>query len=143
MQSGYGLHPLVSIRPSTLADTAILVAGRDVESRRFLGNGPPDASPAFCILVSGEVVGWVDRPWLLTCEVNVGYNVLQAHRPRGYASCAVRLLFDHLAANTEHTVATLLINPHNEGSLRVARGLGCHRQPDFDGNACLKVELTR
>ena len=147
MEIGEEFNPAVSVRPSTPADGDAIVAGRDVESRRFLGEGTPDPSPAFCVVVSGEVVGWVDfdtdRSWLLPGEVNVGYNVFPAHRTRGYATRAVRLLFDHLAANTEHTVATLLIRLDNERSLRVAAGLGCQRQPDFDGNAYFKVELPR
>jgi len=137
----------VSIRPSTADDSAVLRAGRDAESTRFLGDGVPDPRPAFCVVVSSEVVGWVDfdtdRAWLLPGEVNIGYNVFPAHRARGFATCAVRLLFDHLAANTDHTVATLLIDPRNERSLGVARRLGCERQPDFDGNAYFKLELKK
>ena len=147
VQNRHELNPAVAIRPPTPADTAVLVAGRDIESRRFLGDGTPDPCPAFCILASGHVVGWVDfdtdRPWLLAGEVNIGYNVFPSHRARGYASSAVQLLFDHLAAHTEHTVATLLINLHNEPSLLVAERVGCQRQPDVDGNAYFKVELTR
>ena len=135
----------VSIRPSTPADRAAVVAGRDTESRRFLGEGSPDPRPAFCIEVAGEVVGWVDfdtdRDWLLPGEVNIGYNVFPAYRARGYATRAVRLLFDHLAVQTSHTVATLLINPLNDRSLSVARRLGGERQPDLDGNAYFKVKL--
>ena len=141
------LDPSVSIRPSTPADRTALIAGRDIESRRFLGDGASEPSPAFCILVSGEVVGWVDfdtdRPWLLPGEVNIGYNVFPPYRARGYASSAARLVFNHLAANTEHTVATLLINLDNEASLRVARRLDCQRQPDLDGNGYFKTELTQ
>ena len=140
------LNPAVSIRPPILTDTAVLVAGRDIESKRFLGDGSPDPRPAFCVLASGDVVGWVDfdtdRPWLLPGEVNIGYNVFPAHRARGYATCAVRLLLDHLADHTDYTVATLLINARNERSVRVAQALGCQRQPDLDGNAYFKVELT-
>lgn len=141
------LAPHVSIRPSTPADRTTLIAGRDIESRRFLGHDEPEPSPAFCIIASGEIVGWVDfdsdRPWLLPGEVNIGYNVFPSHRARGYASSALLLLLDHLEANTEHTVATLLINLANEASIRVARRVGCQRQPDLDGNAYFKTELTR
>lgn len=133
------------MRPPAPDDIATLVAGRDSESRRFLGDGTAEPSPSFCIVVSGEVVGWVDfdteRPWLLPGEVNIGYNVFPAHRSRGYASSATRLLFEHLATNTEHTVATLLIHLDNAASLGVARRLGCRRQPDFDGNAYFKATL--
>jgi RimJ/RimL family protein N-acetyltransferase len=141
------LNPRLSIWSSTPADRPTLIAGRDVESRRFLDDGDPEPNPAFCILVSGEIVGWVDfdndRTWLLPDEVNIGYNVFPSHRANGYASSAVRLLFNHLAANTENTVATLLINPANEASIRVARRLDCQRQPDLDGNAYFKMELQR
>ena len=141
------LDSAVSIRPSTPADKTALIAGRDIESRRFLGEGATEPNPAFCILVSGEIVGWVDfdtdRTWLLPGEVNIGYNVFPPHRSRRYATCAVRLLFDHLAANTEHTVATLLINLDNDASLRVAKRLGCQRQSDLDSNAYFKTQLTQ
>jgi hypothetical protein len=76
-------YPSVSIRKSTPADWPTLIAGRDIESRRFLGDGDPEPNPAFCILVSGEIVGWVDcdidRTWLLPKEVNIGYNVFPSH----------------------------------------------------------------
>lgn len=100
-----------------------------------------------CILVSGEIVGWVDfdsdRTWLLPKEVNIGYNVFPSHRASGYASSAVRLLFNHLATNTEYAVATLLVNLANDASIGVARRLGCQRQLDLDGNAYFKTDLKR
>ena len=109
------LNASASIRPSTADDSVVLQAGRDAESRRYLGEGAPDPRPAFCVVVSGEVVGWVDfdtdRTWLLPGEVNIGYNVFPAHRARGYATCAVRLLFDHLAANTDPVSYTHLTLP--------------------------------
>lgn len=127
-------------------DESLLLAGRDQESRRFLGDSDPHPRPAFCIEHDGEVVGWVDydteRSWLLPGEVNIGYNVFPEHRGRGYATAAVRLLFDHLDQHTEHTVATLLIDKHNERSIAVADRLGCHRQPDFDGNPYFKLTLA-
>ncbi len=133
----------VSIRPATLADTTALVAGRDVEFRRFLGDGVDDPVPKFCIEIAGDVVGWVDydtdRTWLQVGEVNVGYNVFPDHRGQGTATIAVALLFDHLADETEHTVATLLIDRRNERSIAVAERLGCERQPDFDGNVFFKL----
>ena len=136
----------ISIRPCAPEDSSVLIAGRDIESHRFLGVGATHPMPAFCIIVSGEVVGWVDfdtgGPWLLPGEVNIGYNVFPPHRQRGYASCAARLLFTHLAQNTHYTVATLLINRDNQASLRVARRLNCQQQPDLDGNAYFKMELT-
>lgn len=107
----------------------------------------PDPRPAFCIEVTGQVVGWVDfdtdRMWLLPGEVNIGYNVFPAHRGHRYATRAVRLLFDHLAADTDHTVATLLINPANQRSIAVADRLECELQPDFVGNAYYKHQLKK
>ena len=135
----------VTVRPTRPADVACLIAGRDDKFRRFLGEGASDPHPALCIEVLGEVVGWVDfdtdRAWLLPGEVNIGYNVFPAHRGRGYATSAVRHLFDHLITETEYTVATLLIDRRNERSLAVAERLGCERQPDFDGNAYYKLVL--
>ena len=79
--------PSVLIRPSTPADRTALIAGRDIESGRFLGDGASEPSPAFCILVSGEVVGWddfdTDRTWRLPGEVIIGYNVFPSHRAGG------------------------------------------------------------
>ena len=138
---------VVSLRPSTLADRGILIAGRDAESRRYLGEGSPDPAPAFCILAAGEIVGWVDfdvdRSWLLVGEVNIGYNVFPEHRRLGYAARAVQLLFEHLGTNTEYTVATLLIDVHNTASLGVAGRLMCERQPDMDSNAYFKTPLVK
>ncbi len=135
----------VSIRPATLADTTSLVAGRDLEFTRFLGHGVDDPVPAFCIEVAGEVVGWVDydadRTWLQPGEVNVGYNVFPEHRGHGYATIAVALLFDHLAEETEHAVATLLIDRRNKRSIAVAERLGCERRPDLDGNVLFTFML--
>jgi hypothetical protein len=71
------------------------------------------------------------------------YQITGLPVPESAMRHAARLLFNHLAANTEHTVATLLINLDNEASLRVARRLGCQRQPDLDGNAYFKTEFTR
>jgi RimJ/RimL family protein N-acetyltransferase len=129
---------VVTIRSPQPGEAAILVTGRDDVFHRFLGDGDPDPSPTACIVVEGEIVGWVDydveRPWLEPGEVNVGYNVFAAHRGKGYASRAVELLLVHLADDTAHTVATLLIDPHNERSLALARRCAFTRVGDLDGN---------
>ena len=66
----------------------------------------------------------VDRSWLQSGEVNVGYNVFAAHRGSGYASRAVELLIRHLAESTAFDAATLVIHPDNAASLAVAAKCG-------------------
>lgn len=129
---------VVTIRPSTVDDVATLVAGRDAEFVRFLGEGSPDPAPTACIVVDGAVVGWVDhdhdRSWLLPHEVNVGYHLFAEHRGLGHATRAVLLLLEHLDHDTDWTVATLLIHPENARSLALARRAGFTQVGDLDGN---------
>src|SRR6266581_17553 len=112
---------VVTLEPPRPGDAQLLVEGRDEEFFRWLGPGSEDPSPVACILVEAEVVGWVDydvgRDWLEPGEVNVGYYLFPAARGKGYASRAVDLLLLHLGRDTEHTVATLLIDPENDRSL--------------------------
>ena len=128
----------VTLRAPQPGDAALLVAGRDEVFRRFMGEGDPEPSPTACIVVDDEIVGWVDydvdRSWLEPGEVNVGYNVFAPHRGQGYATRAVELLLQHLAADTEYTTATLLIDPSNERSLALAQRGNFTRVGDLDGN---------
>jgi RimJ/RimL family protein N-acetyltransferase len=121
---------VVTLRAPGPGDAALLVAGRDEEFSRWLGPGGRDPSPAACVWLGDELVGWVDydrdpeHDWLGTDEVNVGYYLFPAARGKGYASRAVELLLEHLRRDTEHGVATLLIHPQNERSLALAGRLG-------------------
>jgi RimJ/RimL family protein N-acetyltransferase len=143
-------HPLtdgvVTIRAPGPGDAEVLVAGRDEVFHRFLGAGSSSPQPTACIVVGDEVVGWVDydtdRSWLLSGEVNVGYNVFADHRGRGYASRALELLLDHLAETTEYNTATLLIDPRNERSLAVAARTGFTRCGDLNGTPYFKRSIA-
>lgn len=125
-----GIEPitdgLVTIRPPGPGDAAVLIAGRDAAFHRWLGAGADVPQPVACIVVAGEIVGWVDydidpdHDWLEPGEVNVGYNVFAAARGNGYATRAVELLLQHLARDTDFRTATLLIDPDNDASLAVA-----------------------
>ena len=110
--------------------------------RRFLGPGDDEPRPTGCVIVDDTVVGWVDfdldRPWLQPGEVNVGYNVFAAHRGRGYATRAVALLVHHLAVDTGHRTATLLISPENGRSLALAARARFESAGDLDGNPYFK-----
>src|SRR3954463_15502423 len=119
---------VVMLRPLRPGDSVLLVEGRDDEFFRWLGPGAETPSPVACVWVRDEPVGWVDydleRDWLKPGEVNVGYYLFPTARGKGYASRAVELLLRHLGDETAHNVATLLIHPENERSLRLARRLG-------------------
>src|SRR5262249_8134312 len=107
---------VVTLRAPAPSDAAQLVAGRDGEFHRWLGPGSATPAPVACIWVGDELVGWVDydtdreHDWLGPGEVNVGYSLFAPARGKGYASRAVELLLRHLADETPHTTATLLID---------------------------------
>ena len=129
---------VVVIRAPAAGDAAVLVAGRDELFHRFMGEGDAHPVPTACIIIDHDIVGWVDyevdRPWLLSGEVNVGYNVFAAHRGNGYATRAVELLLQHLAEDTTYDTATLLIDPNNERSLALAQRTGFVAHGTLDGN---------
>jgi len=133
------------IRAPDSGDAAILVAGRDEVFHRFMGEGDDNPSPVACVVVDGEIVGWVDydvdRTWLLPGEVNVGYHVFEPHRGNGYATRAVELLLQHLAEDTAYDTATLLIDPENERSLALARRARFDAHGEVDGNLYWKRSL--
>jgi RimJ/RimL family protein N-acetyltransferase len=129
---------VVTVRHPVERDRETLIAGRDEEFRRFLGEGSEDPVPTGCIVVDDEVVGWVDfddeRDWLEPGEVNLGYNVFAEHRGNGYGTRAVKLLHHHLALSDAASVATLLIHPDNARSLALAERAGFTLRGDLDGN---------
>lgn len=136
---------VVTIRPMVAQDVATLIDGRDEEFHRFLGEGSAEPAPAACVIVDGEVVGWVDydhdRSWLGPTELNLGYNVFAPHRGKGYATRAVLLLMQHLERDTGWEVATLLIDPLNDRSLALAARAGFTRVDDLDGNPYWKKPI--
>jgi RimJ/RimL family protein N-acetyltransferase len=129
---------VVTLRPSRPEDAQSLVEGRDDEFFRWIGPGSGTANPVACIWIDDVLVGWIDydleRDWLEPGEVNVGYYLFPAARGKGYASRAVELLLLHLEHETEHTVATLLIDRENTRSLLLARRLGFEAKREFDGS---------
>ncbi len=117
---------VVTLRPSRPADAPALLAGRDEQSRRFLGPGDDNPHPTFCVLAGDELAGWADydhdaeHDWLESDEVNVGYELFPAFRGRGLATRSLQLLLHHLALDGIWGTASLLIDPENLPSLAVA-----------------------
>jgi RimJ/RimL family protein N-acetyltransferase len=128
---------VVTLRPSAPGDSELLVEGRDEEFFRWLGPGAETPTPVACVWVGGELVGWVDydleHEWLQPGQVNVGYYLFPGARGKGYASRAVGLLLTHLARDTPHTLATLVIDPANARSLALARRLGFTQAGEIEG----------
>ena len=126
---------VVTLKPPRPGDSRLLVEGRDEEFFRWLGPGSDKPSPVACVWAGDELVGWVDydleHEWLEPGQVNVGYYLFPAARGKGYASRAVELLLTHLARDTAHTVATLVIH-ENARSLALARRLGFAEEGEIE-----------
>lgn len=141
---------VIAIRELRKDDGALLVAGRDTEFHRFLGDGDPDPRPTACIdllpspgdRADAQLVGWVDfdveREWRLPGEVNIGYHVFARRRGSGIGTRALQLLMHHLALAGEHQVATLLIDAANTRSQALAARARFPRVEDFDGHPYFK-----
>ena len=121
---------VVTLRPSAPEDASLIIAARDDAFLRFIGRGSEVPAPEFVIVVGGSVVGWVDHDrdndswWLAPEEVNIGYHVFPEHRGLGHATRAIHLMLEHLRADTDWEIATLLIHPDNTASLKVAERNG-------------------
>jgi RimJ/RimL family protein N-acetyltransferase len=129
---------VVTLKAPRPGDAQLLIEGRDDEFYRWIGPGAKEPRPVACIWVGDELVGWVDydldHPWLEPGQVNVGYYLFAPARRKGYATRAVELLLQHLRRHTEHTVATLRINPENAKSLALARRLAFLAAGEIDGD---------
>jgi RimJ/RimL family protein N-acetyltransferase len=129
---------VVTLRPPRPGDTQALIDGRDAEFFRWIGPGSDTPSPVACVWIDDALVGWVDydldHEWLEPGEVNVGYYLFPAARGQGYALRAVELLLLHLEREPKHAVATLLIDPENVRSLRLAHRLGFEARREVRGS---------
>lgn len=132
---------VVVLRSPRHDDVADLVAGRDEESRRWLGEPSPTPNPTACVIYDEAVVGWVDfdlgREWLSASEVNVGYALFAPFRGRGLASRAVQLLLHHLSRDGTYENATVLIDRANARSLALARRLNFESRGSVNNSVLL------
>jgi RimJ/RimL family protein N-acetyltransferase len=142
-----GTDGVVTLRAPGPGDVELLVAGRDDEFFRWFGAGATAPRPVACVWVADRLVGWVDydvdsdHDWLGPGEVNVGYYLFPTARGQGYAARAVGLLLEHVARDTEHLVATLLIHPENSRSLALAHRLGFVQKGEVHGEPFFTREL--
>ncbi len=157
---------VVTLRPMTAADAEPHLAGEDEAAVRFLACGRSTLAtvtawiernrlswatggPVRCFGIregaTGRLVGMVEAnlaaPGFRAGVANISYGLYPAARGRGYATRAVRLMVDHLAAATAATVAVIQVHPENRASLAVPgragfRRLGERETPD---DKCLLV----
>jgi RimJ/RimL family protein N-acetyltransferase len=136
---------VVSLRRFDERDRDILIAGRDADSKRFLGDEPLESNPVACVCVVTLVVGWIDydqdRSWLLDGEANVGYNVFPPFRGHGYGTQALVLCQDFLEGLEPPLCATLLIDPQNAASLSLAARAGFREVAQLNGEVLLKHDV--
>jgi RimJ/RimL family protein N-acetyltransferase len=119
---------IVTLRALQPGDSAVLIAGRDGEHRKWLGIGSDDPRPTACIVVDGALARWVDADpdpkWLPAGAVNIGYSLFPTARGNGYATRAVRLLLKYLAETKSATHAVAAIQPDNTRSIAVVCRVG-------------------
>jgi RimJ/RimL family protein N-acetyltransferase len=119
---------VVTLRTPQRSDRATLVAGRDAEHRKWLGQGADDPQPTACIVADEVVIGWVDADpapsWLPPGGVNIGYSLFQHVRGHGLATRAVKLLLLHLVEQKAATRAIAAIDPDNIRSIGVVQRAG-------------------
>ena len=89
---------------------------------------------------AGEVlVGHVDcdlaNPHVPHGEANISYTVWPAHRGKGHAAAATRLVLQFLREHTGARVAHVVVDAENEASLRVARAVGAKESGRFVNEA--------
>jgi len=135
------------LRSPQAGDDVLLIAGRDAEFHRFIGEGSPDPKPTAVVTDDqAEVVGWIDYDtageWLGDGEVNVGYSVFRRYRGAGIAKRSVELLLTEFLAHQDGvTTATLLIDPANTPSIAVAQRTGFVRHGEVDSQIFYKRPL--
>jgi GNAT superfamily N-acetyltransferase len=140
---------VVTLRAPEPSDRARLIAGRDDEHRKWLGQGSDNPQPTACIVVGDIVVGWVDADpeprWLPPGGLNMGYSLFQHARGQGFATRAVQLLLSHLVEQNVATSAIAAINPGNIRSLAVVRRAGFVEinRPDLGLGRIFEHSITR